>query len=122
MLAAAQEHIRLNTDATQLLDRVLRGLGLDFARSPDHRNQGQVHIDTVVAAELHAELADGFEEGERFDVAYGATDLHHAHICIPCAKLNAALDLIRDVRNHLYGRAKVITAAFLGDDALVNAP
>ena len=31
--AAAQQDVRLNTDAAQLLDRVLRRLGLDLARS-----------------------------------------------------------------------------------------
>ena len=38
------------------------------------------------------------------------------------AELDAALDLVGDVRNHLHGGAEIVAAALLGDHALVDAP
>src|SRR5207302_7405734 len=98
------------------------GLGLDLARAAHDRHQGQVHVHAVVATELDTELADGLEEGERFDVAHRAADLDHAHVRAVRAELDAALDLIGDVRDHLHRGAEVVAATLLGDDALVDAP
>ncbi len=121
VLAAAQQHVRLDADRAQFLDGVLRRLGLDLARGRDVRDQRQVHVQHVVAAHLDAELADGLEERQRLDVAHGAADLHHADVGFAGAHPDALLDLVGDVRDHLHGRAEVIAAAFLGDDALVDA-
>ena len=73
-VAAAQQDVGLDTDAQHFLDAVLRGLGLQLAGGGDEGNQRDVHEQRVVAAELEAHLADGFEEGKRFDVADGAAD------------------------------------------------
>ena len=62
VLAAAQQHVGLDTDAAQFLDAVLRGLGLDLAGSAHDGHQREMQEYAVVAAELDAELADGFEE------------------------------------------------------------
>ena len=122
MAAAAQQHVGLDTDAAQLLHRVLRRLGLDLARAADDRHQCQVHVHAVVTAELDAELADRLEEWQRLDVAHRAADFHHADVRAVGAELDAALDLIGDVRDHLHRGAEVVPAPFLGDDALVDAP
>ena len=122
MLAAAQQHVRLDADAAQLLDRVLGRLGLDLAGAAHDGHQREVHVDAVAAAELDAELADRLEEGQRLDVADRAADLDHAHIRALGAELDAALDLIGDVRDHLHGGAQIVAAALLGDDPLVDAP
>src|SRR5258705_3052603 len=116
MLAAAQQHVRLDADAAQLLHRVLRRLGLDLTRAPHYRHQRQVHERAVVAAELDTELADGLEERQRLDVTDGAADLDHADIRAVGAQLDAALDLIGDVRDDLHSGAEVIAAALLVDD------
>jgi hypothetical protein len=70
---------------------------------------------------LDAELADRLEERQRFDVAHRAADLHHADIGALGAELDAALDLIGDVRDHLHGGAQVVAAALLGDHPLIDA-
>ena len=106
----------------QLLHRVLRRLGLDLAGGGDVRDQRQVHVEHVVVAQLDAELADRLEERQRLDVAHRAADLDHAHVGVARAHADAVLDLVGDVRDHLHGRAEVVAAAFLGDDALVDAP
>ena len=41
-LAAAQQDVGLNTDGAQFLDAVLGGLGLEFLRGGDPRDQGYV--------------------------------------------------------------------------------
>ena len=121
VLAAAQQDVRLDADAAQLLHRVLRRLGLDLARAADDRHQRQVHVHDVAAPELDAELADGLEERQRLDVADRTADLDHAHVGAFRAELDAALDLVGDVRNDLHGGAEVVAAALLGDDPLVDA-
>ena len=121
-LAAAQQHVRLDADAAQLLHRMLRRLGLDLARAADDRHQRQVHVDAIVAAELDAELADGLEERQRLDVADRAADLDHADVGIAGAQLDAALDLVGDVRDHLHRGAEVVAAPLFRDHALVDAP
>ena len=120
--AAAQQHVRLDADAAQLLDRVLRGLGLDLARAADDRHQRQVHVHALVAAELDAELADRLEEGQRLDVADRAADLDHADVGVAGAEPDAADDLVGDVRDDLDRRAEVVAAPLARDHALVDAP
>ena len=70
-------------------------------------------------AALGADLADGFEERQRFDVADGAADLDQADV-ESAAPVDAALDLVGDVRDHLHGAAEVVAAALLADHALVD--
>ena len=121
VLAAAQQHVGLDTDAAQFLHAVLRGLGLDLARAADDRHQRQMQEHAVVAAQLDAELADGFEERQRLDVTDRTADLHHADVGVARAELDGALDLVGDVRDHLHRRAQVVAAALLGDHAFVDA-
>ena len=97
------------------------GLVLISPEPPTIGHQRQMDVDAGAAAELHAELADGFEERQRLDVADRAADLHHADVRAVRAELDAALDLVRDVRNDLHGGAEIIAAPLLRDDALVDA-
>ncbi len=120
--AAAQQHVRLDADAAQLLDRVLGGLGLDLARAADDRHQREVHVHAVVAAELDAELADRLEERQRLDVADRAADLDHAHVRVAGTEPDAADDLVGDVRNDLHRRAEVVAAPLARDHPLVDSP
>jgi hypothetical protein len=48
---------------------VLGGLGFYLTGRADVRDKGQVDVDDVVLARIVFELADGFQEGETFDVA-----------------------------------------------------
>ena len=121
ILAAAQQHVGLDTDAAQFLHAVLRGLGLDLARAADDRHQREMQEHAVVAAQLDAQLANGFQERQRFDVADRAADLHHAHVGIAGAELDGTLDFVGDVRNHLHRRTQVVAATLLGDHAFIDA-
>ena len=63
-ITAADEHIRLDADRTQFLDRVLCGLGFEFAGGADEGQQGDVDVGQVVATHVLPEFTDGFEEGQ----------------------------------------------------------
>ena len=101
---------------------MLGRLGLELAGRRDIRHQCQVHEDGLVRAAFGTDLADSFEERQRFDVADGAADFDQANIETFGRSVDAALDLVGDVRDHLDGAAEVVAAAFLADHFLVNAP
>ena len=104
-----------------LLDGVLRGLGLQLLRGGDPGDQRDVDEDGVFAAQLLAHLADGFEEGQRLDVADRAADLDDGDIAVRRHLAHGVLDLVGDVGDDLDGLAEVVAAALLGDDLLVDA-
>ena len=121
-LGAAKKNIGLNTDGAQFFDAVLRGLGFQFLRGGDPRNERDMNENAVLAADLMAHLPDSFEKGQRFDIADGAADLdrsRHRHRAASFA--DSGLDLVRDVRDHLDRLAEIIAAALALDDLLVDA-
>ncbi len=120
-LRAAQQHVRLNTEGAQLLDTVLRRFSFQLLRRCDPRHQRDVHESGVVAAQLMPELADGFQERQRFNIAHRAANLHDHHIYVGRHFTRSSFDLIRHVRNHLHRLAQVIPAAFAMDDLLVDS-
>ena len=119
-VGAAQQHVGLDTDLAQFLDRVLGRLGLDLAGRGDVRHQRQVDVAGVVAPEFDAHLADRLEERQRLDVADRAADLDDGDFGVARAAADEELDLVGDVRNHLHRAAEIIAAALLLDDALVD--
>ena len=74
----------------------------------------------LVRAALGADLADRLEEGQRLDVADGAADFDQADVEAVGGLVDAALDLVGDVRDHLHGAAEVVAAALLADHVLVD--
>ena len=78
-------------------------------------------IDGVTARQLVAQLADGFEERQAFDVADGAADLAQHEIEVVVAVADEILDGVGDVRNDLDGGAEIIAAPLLGEDVLIDA-
>ena len=124
VVAAEHDHVGLDTDAAQLLDRVLRGLGLELAGRGEGRQQRHVDVQDVGPPDVLAHLADGLEERQRFDVADGPADLDDDHVRVAVARdpADPFLDLVGDVRDHLDGAAEVVAAPLLGDDRLVDPP
>jgi hypothetical protein len=120
-LAAAQQHVGLDADLAQLLDAVLRRLGLHLARRLDVRQQRDVHEQHVTAM-LELELAHRLEERQRLDVADRAADLDDVHVGAGqlAQSQDALLDLVGDVRDHLYGAAEVVAAALAREDRVVD--
>ncbi len=123
MVGPQDDHVRLDSDAAQLLDGMLRGLGLELARRGQGRQQGHVHVHDVAAADVLAHLADRLEERQRFDVADRAADFDYHHVRATVARqlLDPLLDLVGDVRDDLHRAAQVVATALLADDGLVDA-
>src|SRR4029077_17984319 len=119
-VGAAEQDVGLNSDAEQFFDGMLRGLGFQFLGGGDEGNEGNVDEERMFAAEFLAHLADGFHEGQGFDVADGAADFDDGHVHILGDLLHGGLDFVSDVGDDLHGFAEVVAAAFLGDDLLVD--
>ena len=113
MFAAADDDVRLNPHALQFLDAGLGRLGLHFLGSTQIRDQGHMDQDRIVAAHFMLELTDGLQERLALDIAHRAAHLDNGDsgILISEIAVEAALDLIRDMGNHLYRAAAVIAAA-----------
>lgn len=117
----------MNADGAQRSNRVLGWLGLQFLAGADVGHQRDVNEEDVAAADVLADLACRFEERLGLDVPDGSTDFGDDHVGsllalarLGCRQAHTALDLIGDVRDDLYGVAKVVAAAFLFDDLGVN--
>ncbi len=123
MVGSKDDHVGLDADAAQLLDRVLSWLGLELARGGQGRQQRDVDVGHVAPADVLAHLADGLEERQGLDVADGAADLDNDDIGTAVAGqlLDSLLYLVGDVRDHLDRTAQVVAAALLADHCLVDA-
>jgi len=120
-LAVGPQHdrVRLDTDAAQRGHRVLGGLVFN-SPTADVRQQGDVHHEHVVAADLMPYLADdpgtAATRCRRRCRRPGDDDVHVAGGHPP----DPRLDLVGDVRDDLHGVAQVLAAPLLGDDRGVD--
>jgi len=71
----------------------------------------------VIAADLVAQLANGFEIGLALDIADRSSHFEHDEICPRglCHLHDAAFDLIGDVWNDLNGAAQIISLTLFAD-------
>src|SRR5690606_7787551 len=94
--------------------------GLELAGGGDVGHQGQVHEHRFVRAPVGTDLADRLQERQRLDVAHGTADLHQGDVEALGGRVDAALDLVGDVRDHLHGGAEIVAAALLADHRFVD--
>ena len=120
-VAAANQNVRLDSDAEHFLHAVLRGLGLQLAGRGDKWHEREVRENHVLGAEFEAHLADRFHKRQRFDVADRAADFHDDDVHAVGHFPERGLDFVGDVRNHLHGLAEIVAAAFFRDDRFVDA-
>ena len=78
-------------------------------------------IHAAAAAQLRTQLADGFEERQRFNIANRATDFHQRNIRSFSGTQHVGLDGIGNMRDDLHRRAQIIAVTFLADHLGVNA-
>ena len=122
----SERHISMSgrdADAPQLVDRVLRRLGLQLARVADVGDERQVDEHAAPAPDVDRELADRLEERQRLDVADRAADLgdHEVDVAGLGDQRDPLLDLVGDVRDDLHGPAEVVAAALAADHRVVDA-
>ena len=121
-VGTADDHVGLNTDILEFLDRVLSRLGFLLAADPDIRNERDVNVDGVVLAENAAALTNGFEERRTFDIADRAADVDDHYVAFTVERKYAVFDLRGDVRNDLNGRAVVLASSLFRDDVGEHLP
>ncbi len=121
-LRAAHDHVGGDSDSPQLVDRVLRGLGLQLAGVADVGHERQVDEHAAAPSHVDGELPDRLEERQRLDVAHRAADLgdHEVDVAGLRHQLDPVLDLVGDVRDHLDGRAEVVAATLAPDHGVVD--
>ena len=71
--------------------------------------------DGILVPYFMLELTDCLEERLTFDITNGAADFNDGNVCLLGSKVpvKAALDLVCDVRDDLYGTSAEIAAALL---------
>ncbi len=122
MVRAADEDVGLDADLAELGHGLLRGLGLQFAGGVEIRHQRDVDEDHVLRSDLEGELPHRLQERQALDVTGRAADLGDEDVRILAAGIDALLDFVGHVRDHLHGLAQVVAATFLLDHRLVNLP
>ncbi len=121
LVAAADDHVGLDTPAAQFGHGVLGRLGLLFARD-EIGHEGQMDVADVVTADVTPELADGLNEGHDLDVTHRPADLDDDDVDVLVGQApDPVLDLVGDVRDDLDGAAEEVTTALLLDHRTVDA-
>ena len=123
MVGAQDDDVGLDTEAAQLLDGMLRGLGLNLVGGGDIRHQAHMDKADILRAGIFAILANGLHEGLRLDVANGAAQLGDDHVgaSLLLDATELVLNGIGDMRNHLNGAAQEVAAALASDQALIDS-
>ena len=118
--ATAQQDIGLNAEPGQFAHRMLGRLGLQFARSRNIRHQRHVDKAALFAFQFVVQLAQRLDKRQAFDIADRTADFAQHEIEIVGFGLGKGLDRVCHMRNHLHGRAEIITAPFAGDDVAID--
>ena len=114
--------VGLKAQRGHLLDGMLSRLGFGLPRSLQIRNEGVVEEEGIVVAELEPGLADGFQEGLRFDVPHRSADLGDDDVgARGFRRIQKSLfDLIGHVGDDLDAGAEIIPAAFLFQNRAID--
>ena len=105
----------MDAHCLQFLDRVLSGLGLEFVRPRDVRDETNVDKQAVPSAHFEGQLTDRLKEGLRLNITDRAADLGDQDVRFGDFGIlqDKGFDLVRDVRNDLHRLAEVFTVALL---------
>ena len=79
-----------------------------------------MHKTRVRPPVLNRHLTNRFQEWQRLDITHRAANLNHGNFGFASAETNEQLNLVGDVRNHLYRAPEIITAAFFFNHAVVD--
>lgn len=122
VFGAANEDLGLDADFAQFGHALLGGFGFEFTGSLDVGEEGDVDEENVIETDFEGKLADGFDEGETFDVPSGASDFGDDDVAILVLAdfFDAGFDFVGDVRDNLNGLAEVIATALFAEDFFVD--
>jgi len=120
LFGATDKNIRRNPDGLKFFDRVLRWFCFKLTRGRQIRKQRQVHKDALATRLVMAELADGFEKRQAFDVADRAANFAQHKINFVIANVQEIFDFVGDVGHDLNGFPQIIAAPFFFENVRVN--
>ena len=120
MFGTANKDMGRDPDGSKFLYRVLRRLGLQFARRRVVRQEREMDENAFAVRPVLAELADCLEEWQPFNISDSSPDFAEHEVDFVFADRNEVLDLVCDVRNHLDRLAKVVASTLLLQDIGVN--
>ncbi len=120
MVGAAHEHIGLDADLAEFRDRLLRRLRLQFARRDQIGHERDVDENHVLRPDFERELPHGLEKRQSLDISGRAADLRDQHVRVFATSVNALLDFVGHVRDHLHGLAEIVPAPLPLNHAFVD--
>ena len=122
IITAANEDIGLNADTLQFFDGMLSGLCFQLTGCRKVRNERNMDKAALILRKLSFKLANSLKEGLGFNVADGSADFNKHDLGFDCVDglLDAELDFVRDMRNHLHRAALVAAAAFAVENCGIN--
>ena len=100
---------------------MLGGLGFQLTGGGQVGQQGGVDEQGAVRPHIVAELADGFQERQAFDIAHRAADLAQHEVLVRQVGTDERLDGVRHVGDHLHRGAQVVAPPLLGDHLGIDA-
>ncbi len=114
-IGTKDDDIGRHAEALQFFDGVLGRLAFMLAGGFEIRHEGHMDIQAVVLAYLVTNLSDRLDEGLALDIADRAADLGDDDVCISffADAVDEALDLVRDMRDHLYRLAEILAVTLL---------
>src|SRR3989441_1313753 len=122
VLAAGDDHAGLDSHRPEFADALLGRFRLLSSHGAHDRDQGRVHEQDVLLADLLAKLANRLEERHALDVSDRPADFDEddVRLLLLPDRPKLGLDLVRDVRDNLDRATKVVSAALLLDDGAVD--
>ena len=120
MVAAAHQDVGLDSDFAKLGHRLLGRFGFQLSCRIKIRNESDMHENHILGTRLVRKLTHGLEEGQSLDVPRGATDFGDQDVDAFPTGVDALLDLVGHVRDHLNRLAQIVTPPLLLNDRLVH--
>ncbi|SPW25903.1 Uncharacterised protein [Edwardsiella tarda] len=81
-----------------------------------------MHEHGVFTTDIDRQLADGFQERQRFDITDGTADFDQNHVVAFAPFQDALFDGVSDMRDHLHGGAQIVAAALFAQHIGVDTP
>ena len=121
-VATRYNDIGLDTNTTELFDRVLGRFGFEFVRCGQPWEQRDMHEERVFAGQFVLHLAQGFQKRQTFDISDSSADLNHSNVGVALFQWTSdeLLNLVGDMWNDLNGMAQILPASLLTDDVPID--
>jgi len=101
---------------------VLGGFGLDLSGGFNIGHQGEMDEQGVFPPQIAANLANGLDKGQPFDIADGPADFDDRNVDHAVELENRPFDFIGNVGDYLNGATQIFTPPFFHDHGVVDAP